>query len=144
MTSSLGRFCAMEMKLELVAVPVSDVDRAKAFYAQAGVRRRPRPRRERRRAVRAADPARVGLLDRDRRPVSTRWRPGSLDNLQCVVADADAVRAELRRCGVGASEVDRQAWGRFVRRGPDGDAWSFQQLPDWSAGAGGDGSSQQD
>ena len=70
----------------------------------------------------------------------TQIAPGGLDNLQMVVADADAVRAELVGRGVEASEVDEQPWGRFVFfTDPDGNRWSLQQLPEWSSGAGGDG-----
>jgi catechol 2,3-dioxygenase-like lactoylglutathione lyase family enzyme len=128
----------MDMKLELVMVPVTDVDRAKEFYVE-----------------------RVGfVLDHDH-TVSDELRfvqltppgsacsiaigkgltgivPGGLDNLQMVVADADVVRAELVGRGIEASEVDEQPWGRFVHfKDPDGNRWSLQQLPAWSAGAGG-------
>ena len=66
--------------------------------------------------------------------------PGSLDNLQMVVADADAIRDELLGRGVEVSEVDEQPWGRFVYfSDPDGNGWALQELPDWSAGAGGSG-----
>ena len=57
-----------------------------------------------------------------------------------VVADADAVRAELIERGVEVSEVDELQWGRFVFfADPDGNGWALQQLPDWSQGAGGEG-----
>ena len=70
----------------------------------------------------------------------TAMAPGSLDNLQCVVADADAVHDELVGRGVEVSEVDEQPWGRFVYfSDPDGNGWALQELPDWSAGAGGSG-----
>jgi len=66
--------------------------------------------------------------------------PGSLDNLQLVVADADATHADLVARGIEVSEVDELAWGRFVFfADPDGNGWALQELPDWSAGAGGDG-----
>lgn len=69
----------------------------------------------------------------------TQMQPGSLDNLQMVVADATAIRDELVGRGVEASAVDDQPWGRFVYfRDPDGNGWALQQLPDWSRGAGGD------
>jgi uncharacterized glyoxalase superfamily protein PhnB len=70
----------------------------------------------------------------------TELTPGSLDNLQMVVADADAIRAELLERGVEASEVEEQPWGRFVYfSDPDGNRWALQQLPAWSSGAGGSG-----
>jgi uncharacterized glyoxalase superfamily protein PhnB len=57
-----------------------------------------------------------------------------------VVADADAIRAELLERGVEASEVEEQPWGRFVYfSDPDGNRWALQQLPAWSSGAGGSG-----
>jgi uncharacterized glyoxalase superfamily protein PhnB len=60
--------------------------------------------------------------------------------MQMVVADADAIRQELLSCGVEVSAVDDQPWGRFVYfSDPDGNRWALQQLPDWSAGAGGSG-----
>lgn len=67
----------------------------------------------------------------------TGMAPGSLDNLQMVVADADTVRAELLGRGVEVSDVDGQPWGRFVYfADPDGNGWALQELPSWSAGAG--------
>ncbi len=144
MTASVRTFVGMEMKLELVAVPVSDVDRAKTFYAEGlgFVVDHDHVVSDDVRFVQLTPPGSAcsiaignGL---------TRMAPGSLDNMQCVVADVDAVRTELVGRGVETSEVDEQAWGRFVYvEDPDGNAWAFQQLPDWSAGAGGDGSQQQ-
>ena len=70
----------------------------------------------------------------------TQMAPGSLDNLQMVVADADRIRTQLLKGGVKASEVDGQPWGRFVYfTDPDGNRWSLQELPEWSLGAGGSG-----
>ena len=65
----------------------------------------------------------------------TEMAPGSLDNLQAVVADADAALAHLRERGVEAEGVDDQPWGRFVFfSDPDGNRWSLQELPDYAAG----------
>ena len=56
------------------------------------------------------------------------------------VDDADAIRVDLVERGIEVSEVDEQPWGRFVYfADPDGNRWALQQLPDWSASAGGDG-----
>ena len=129
----------MEMKLELVAVPVTDVDRAKDFYVRVGFNA------DHDHAV--SDDVRFVQLTPPGSGCSiaignglTAMAPGSLDNLQMVVADADATRAELVERGIDVSEVDEQPWGRFVYfADPDGNRWSLQQLPDWSAGAGGDG-----
>ena len=127
----------MDMKLELVAVPVTDVDRAKDFYVKAGF-----------------------VLDHDH-TVSDEIRfvqltpPGSacsiaigkgLTEMAARLArqHADgggrrrrgARRPEVGR-GIEVSDVDEQPWGRFVYfSDPDGNGWSLQQLPDWSPSAG--------
>lgn len=127
----------MDMKLELVAVPVTDVDRAKDFYVRAGfVADHDHTVNEEVRFVQLTPPGSgcsiaigTGL---------TGMEPGSLDNLQMVVSDAEAARAELLERGVDVSEVDDQPWGRFVFfSDPDGNGWALQQLPEWSAGAAG-------
>jgi catechol 2,3-dioxygenase-like lactoylglutathione lyase family enzyme len=120
----------MEMKLELVAVPVSDVDRAKAFYVD--------------RVGFAADhdhQVHEGLRFVQLTPPGsacsivlgtgvTDMAPGSQRGLQCVVPDARALRAELVDRGVDCSEVEEQPWGVFVHfSDPDGNTWSMQQLP---------------
>ncbi len=119
----------IEWRLELVQVPVSDVDRAKAFYVD-----------------------RVGFLAEHDHQVSEELRfvqltppgsacsialttgahqmqPGSVAGLQLVVEDADAARAELVERGVEASEVQEFPWGRFVFfADPDGNGWAVQQI----------------
>jgi catechol 2,3-dioxygenase-like lactoylglutathione lyase family enzyme len=119
----------MDMKLELVAVPVTDVDRAKAFYVD-----------------------KVGFnLDHDHKisdelrfvqltpPGSacsitigvgvTEMEPGSQKGLQVVVEDAEALRQELVGRGVGASEVQTFPWGKFTFfSDPDGNTWAAQQM----------------
>ena len=127
----------MDMKLELVMVPVSDVDRAKAFYEQAGfVVDHDQTVSEEIRFVQLTPPGSACSIAIGRG--LTQMTPGSLDNLQMVVADADATLADLTARGVEASGVDDLAWGRFVGfADPDGNRWSLQQLPDWSAHAGG-------
>jgi predicted enzyme related to lactoylglutathione lyase len=120
---------ATEMRLELVQVPVSDVDRAKSFYVEQ-----------------------VGFNDDHDHQVSDELRfvqltppgsacsialttgahemePGSLDGLQLVIEDADAARAGLAERGVEVSEVQEFPWGRFVFfSDPDGNGWAFQQI----------------
>ena len=60
--------------------------------------------------------------------------PGTLDVIQVVIPDADAALAELRAKGVEAEGVDEQEWGRFVSlKDPDGNRWTLQELPDYSA-----------
>jgi catechol 2,3-dioxygenase-like lactoylglutathione lyase family enzyme len=131
--------CVMDMKLELVTVPVTDVDRAKEFYRSAGfVADHDQTVRDGLRFVQMTPPGSAcsiafgnGL---------TEMAPGSLDNMQMVVAHADAIRAELVEAGVQASEVHDLPWGRFVYfADPDGNRWALQQLPEWALGAGGSG-----
>lgn len=125
------------MKLELVAVPVTDVDRAKEFYVRAGFNAdHDHTVSEEVRFVQLTPPGSACSIAIGKG--LTAMTPGSLDNLQMVVADADAVRADLAGRGIDVSAVDDQPWGRFVYfADPDGNRWSLQQLPDWSANAGG-------
>jgi len=126
----------MDWKLELVAIPVSDVDRAKAFYSE-----------------------RVGfVVDHDHRvsddmrfvqltpPGSacsiaiglgvTEAEPGSVKGMQVVVADIEAAHAQLVDRGVEVSDVQDFPWGRFVFfHDPDGNAWAVQQIPPRPAAA---------
>jgi len=120
----------MDMKLELVPVPVSDVDRAKDFYVgQVGfVADHDFQVTEELRFVQLTPPGSAcsvvigtGITD---------MAPGSQRGLQLVIDDADAARDELRARGVEASEVDDQPWGRFVYfADPDGNTWALQQVP---------------
>ena len=129
----------MDMKLELVTVPVTDVDRAKDFYVRAGFNAD--------HDHKVSNDVRFVQLTPPGSACSiaignglTQMAPGSLDNLQMVIADADQTREDLIAKGIEVSEVDHQAWGRFVHfADPDGNRWHLQQLPDWTQGAGGDG-----
>jgi catechol 2,3-dioxygenase-like lactoylglutathione lyase family enzyme len=121
----------MDWKLELVILPVSDVDRAKSFYVD-----------------------KVGFhADHDQQPTNQirfvqltppgsacsiafgtglggTAKPGSVEGLQMVVADIEAAHTHLSGHGVAVSEIDDQPWGRFLYFGdPDGNRWSVQQLP---------------
>jgi catechol 2,3-dioxygenase-like lactoylglutathione lyase family enzyme len=119
----------MQMKLELVQVPVSDVDRAKAFYVEKiGFHAdHDHQVREDLRFVQLTPPGSacsiafgVGL---------TTMRPGSLDGLLMVVSDVKAVREELIKRGVDVSEIDVQPWAWFAYfRDPDGNRWALQQV----------------
>jgi catechol 2,3-dioxygenase-like lactoylglutathione lyase family enzyme len=125
----------MDMKLELIAVPVTDVDRAKRFYVeQVGfVEDHDHTVSDEIRFVQLTPPGSacsiafgLGITD---------MAPGSLDNLQMVVTDAAAARAELAGRGVEVSDVDEQPWGSFVFfSDPDGNRWALQQLPPRGAG----------
>ena len=134
----------MDFKLELVAVPVTDVDRAKAFYVdQVGfVADMDQEVSDEIRFVQLTPPGSACSIAIGKG--LTQMQPGSLDSLQMVVADAEAARAELLGRGVSVSEVEVMPWGSFVYfTDPDGNAWAIQQLPDWSKGLGGSGDSSQ-
>jgi len=119
----------MDMKLELVAVPVTDVDRAKAFYVeQVGFNAdHDHVVSEEIRFVQLTPPGSACSIAIGKGV--TKAAPGSVEGLQVVVEDADAVRAELLERGVEASEVQEFPWGRFVFfSDPDGNAWAVQEL----------------
>ena len=120
----------MDWKLELVSVPVSDVDRAKAFYTeQVGFNADyDHLVSDTLRFVQLTPPGSAcsialgtGISDA---------APGSVQGLQLVVADVAAARAELVERGVDVSEVQTFPWGSFVFfSDPDGNRLSVQQLP---------------
>jgi catechol 2,3-dioxygenase-like lactoylglutathione lyase family enzyme len=124
----------MDIKLELVMVPVTDVDRAKEFYEKVGFHAdHDQTVSEDIRFVQLTPPGSACSIAIGRG--LTEMAPGSLDNLQAVVADADAAHADLVARGIEVSGIDDQPWGRFIQlRDPDGNRWTLQQLPDWSAG----------
>jgi predicted enzyme related to lactoylglutathione lyase len=118
----------MDWKLELVQVPVSDVDRAKAFYTdQLGFNAdHDHQVTDELRFVQLTPPGSACSI-----ALTTgahNMKPGSVEGLQIVVPDADAARAELVERGVDASEVEDFPWGRFVFfNDPDGNGWALQQ-----------------
>jgi catechol 2,3-dioxygenase-like lactoylglutathione lyase family enzyme len=121
---------SLEMSLELVAVPVSDVDRAKAFYTEelgfhVDVDQRVHAKL---RFVQLTPPGSACSIAIGEG--ITGMTPGSLQGLQMVVSDIYAAHAELSKRGVGVSAVDVQPWGSFLYfNDPDGNRWSLQQLP---------------
>ena|SRR5438067_2253448 len=120
----------MDWKLELVAVPVTDVDRAKAFYVdQVGFAAdHDHTVSEEMRFVQLTPPGSACSIAFGRGIVDSE--PGSVKGLQLVVADVAAARAELGGRGVEVSDVQDFPWGSFVFfSDPDGNAWSVQQLP---------------
>jgi len=120
----------MDWKIELVAIPVSDVDRAKAFYVdQVGFHAdHDHQVHERLRFVQLTPPGSACSVVLG--TGVTEMPPGSQKGVQMVVADAAAAREHLIDNGVGASEVDEQPWGRFVYfSDPDGNTWSLQEIP---------------
>jgi predicted enzyme related to lactoylglutathione lyase len=120
----------MDWKLELVAIPVSDVDRAKAFYSeQVGFNAdHDHTVSDEIRFVQLTPPGSACSIAFGTGIVHTK--PGSLQGLQMVVEDVQAARAELVDRGVEVSEVSEFPWGKFVFfNDPDGNGWSVQQLP---------------
>ena len=120
----------MQMKLELVIIPVSNVDRAKAFYTDkigfhADFDQRVN---ENLRFVQLTPPGSAcsiaigeGITDA---------QPGSVKGLQMVVSDVRSIREELLKRGTPISDIDVQDWGNFAYfSDPDGNSWSLQQLP---------------
>jgi predicted enzyme related to lactoylglutathione lyase len=120
----------MDWKLELVAVPVADVDRAKSFYTeQAGfVADHDHQVGDDIRFVQLTPPGSACSIAIGNGV--TTAAPGSIEGLQLVVADIDAARQELLDRGVDVSEVQVFPWGSFVWfSDPDGNRWAVQQLP---------------
>ena len=122
----------MNFKLELIAVPVSNADRAKAFYAdQVGF------------AVDHDHAVEKGLRFIQLTPPGsgcsiaigegvTEMEPGSLQGLQLVVDDIEAARNELAARDVEVSEIQDFPWGRFMFfSDPDGNRWAVQKIPDY-------------
>ena len=119
----------MDWKLELVAIPVSDVDRAKRFYTDKAGFNADHDHKvsDELRFVQLTPPGSAcsialgtGLVD---------MPPGSVKGLQMVVSDIEAARAELLERGVEVSEVQRFDWGSFVFfSDPDGNGWGIQQI----------------
>jgi predicted enzyme related to lactoylglutathione lyase len=120
----------VDFKLELVNVPVSDVDRAKTFYTErvgfsCDV------------DARVSDDLRFVQLTPPGSACSiaigqgiTGATPGSVEGLQIVVADVEAARQELLGRGVDVSDVKEFPWGSFVWfSDPDGNGWALQQIP---------------
>ncbi len=120
----------MDMKLELVAVPVSDVDRAKAFYTDNVGFNADHDHQvtDELRFVQLTPPGSAcsiaigtGIVDA---------APGSVKGLQLVVTDIEAAHRQLSEGGVAVSDIEDLPWGRFVYfADPDGNAWALQQIP---------------
>jgi predicted enzyme related to lactoylglutathione lyase len=120
----------MDWKIELVAIPVTDVDRAKTFYVeQVGFTAD--------HDYQVSDELRFVQLTPPGSACSvvmgtgvTEMPPGSQKGVQVVVADVEAARRELLAQGVPASDIDVQPWGSFVTfSDPDGNTWALQQMP---------------
>jgi catechol 2,3-dioxygenase-like lactoylglutathione lyase family enzyme len=120
----------MDWKIELVAIPVTDVDRAKAFYVdQVGFHAdHDHQVNEGLRFVQLTPPGSACSVVLG--TGITTMAPGSQRGVQMVVEDVEAARQQLLSNGVEASDVDVQPWGSFVTfADPDGNTWALQQLP---------------
>jgi catechol 2,3-dioxygenase-like lactoylglutathione lyase family enzyme len=119
----------MDMKLELITLPVTDVDRAKDFYVRVGFNAdQDHPVSDDLRFVQLTPPGSAcsiaigkGLTDA---------APGSVRGMQMVVANADEAHKTLKERGIEVTDVEEHPWGRFVYfQDPDGNAWALQELP---------------
>jgi predicted enzyme related to lactoylglutathione lyase len=119
----------MDWKLELVAIPVTDVDRAKAFYVeQAGFNAD--------HDHRVSDELRFVQLTPPGSACSitigegiTDAAPGSVRGMQMVVPDIEAAHAELTERGMDVGEIQDLLWGSFIYfSDPDGNGWVVQQI----------------
>jgi predicted enzyme related to lactoylglutathione lyase len=120
---------AIDMRLELIQVPVSDIDRAKSFYVdKAGFNAdHDHQVSDELRFVQLTPPGSSCSIALT--AGAHEMEPGSIDGLQLVVEDADAARAELAERGVEVSEVQDFPWGRFVFfSDPDGNGWALQAI----------------
>jgi predicted enzyme related to lactoylglutathione lyase len=120
----------MDFKLELVAVPVSDVDRAKAFYTEkAGFNAdQDNEVSDEIRFVQLTPPGSACSIAIGKGIVDSE--PGSAKGLYMVVSDINAARDELAGRGVDVSEVQSFPWGNFVFfSDPDGNGWAVQKIP---------------
>jgi predicted enzyme related to lactoylglutathione lyase len=120
----------MDWSLELVTVPVSDVDRAKAFYVDGmgfNVDQDARVNDELRfvQLTPPGSPCSIAIGE----GISSK-EPGSIEGLQIVVHDIEAAREQLVSRGLEVTEIQEYPWGRFVfLEDPDGNGWSIQQPP---------------
>jgi len=117
-----------EMRLELIPVPVSDVDRAKDFYEKVGFNAdHDHVVSEEIRFIQLTPPGSNCSISIGKG--LTKMEPGSLEGLQMVVEDAGASREDLLSRGIEASEVQSFPWGDFVFfSDPDGNGWALQQI----------------
>ena len=120
----------MDWKIELIFVPVSDVDRAKEFYERIGFHAdHDQAPFDGLRFVQMTPPGSACSIAFGTN-LGIDLEPGQQNTIQVVVPDADEALAHLRALDVAAEGVDEQAWGRFVTfADPDGNRWTLQQLP---------------
>ncbi|MEH0351374.1 glyoxalase superfamily protein [Rhodococcus qingshengii] len=118
----------MDIKLELVAIPVTDIDRAKDFYVRLGFNAdHDHTVSEDLRFVQLTPPGSAcsicigkGITDAE---------PGSVVGMQVVVKDIEEAEREFKSRGIDISPIDDQAWGRFIYfADPDGNKWAVQEI----------------
>jgi len=120
----------MDWKIELIAIPVSDVDRAKAFYVEKAGFNADHDHR-------VSDDIRFVQLTPPGSACSivlgegiTEEPPGSVQGVQMVVPDINAARTQLVERSVDVGEVQVFPWGSFLFfKDPDGNGWAVQELP---------------
>lgn len=120
---------ASDMRLELIQVPVSDIDRAKAFYVEKAGFKADHDHQvtDELRFVQLTPPGSACSIALT--SGAHQMNPGSIEGLQMVVDDAEASRKELAERGVAVSDVQVFPWGRFVFfKDPDGNGWALQAL----------------
>jgi catechol 2,3-dioxygenase-like lactoylglutathione lyase family enzyme len=120
----------VDWKIELIAIPVSDVDRAKQFYTEkAGFNAdHDHVVSDEIRFVQLTPPGSACSIAIGKGVIDTE--PGSVQGMQMVVEDIQAARAELAERGLEVGEVQEFPWGKFVFfSDPDGNGWAVQQLP---------------
>lgn len=120
----------MDMKLELVPVPVTDVDRARDFYIKVGFNLDHDTRvNDQLRFVQLTPPGSACSICMGQGIVDD-MQPGTQKGLQMVVKNAQVAHDVLTERGIDVSEVDSQPWGKFVYfSDPDGNSWSLQEIP---------------
>ncbi|MFS0732443.1 VOC family protein [Microbacterium sp. 1P10UB] len=120
----------MDWKIELIFVPVTDVDRAKDFYTSIGFHLdHDQSPYEGLRFVQLTPPGSACSIAFGT-GLEIDLEPGRQNTIQVVVPDADRALADLQAVGVAAQGVDDLGWGRFVSfDDPDGNTWTLQQLP---------------
>ncbi len=123
----------MDWKIELIFVPVTDVDRSKEFYERIGFHAdHDQTPFEGLRFVQMTPPGSACSIAFGTN-LGIDLEPGRQNTIQVVVPNADEALAHLRGVGAEATDVDDQAWGRFVTfSDPDGNRWTLQELPDRS------------
>ena len=124
----------MEWKIELIFVPVSDVDRSKEFYERIGFHAdHDQVPYEGLRFVQMTPPGSACSIAFGTN-LGEGLLPGQQNTIQVVVPDADEALAHLQGLGVEARGVEDMDWGRFVSfDDPDGNSWTLQELPDYGA-----------